>query len=220
MKTYISILFIFLSCHSDKNIVREYYDSGNIKSEYALSNGKKNGVQRDFYENGVQRKIAHYLDDILTGEYIQFDSLGRIAAKGIFNMGKAVGPTYYFQFGKKALYNERDYSGNVYYVQKWDSLGIKIKEEGCCLSKDWIEDYTVENSKKYRFAFFYAEPDSCNNNITGYINGKQIQVEKTVYHQAVIQIPNLVSSYQVTVYSKLTSKDGQLLCQDSLVKNE
>lgn len=54
----IAILCSFLSCN---NIKREYYkNSGNIKKEYYVVDGKKNGLYKEFYEDGKIKYIHKF----------------------------------------------------------------------------------------------------------------------------------------------------------------
>lgn len=51
----ISICFLLLlvfSC-SPTDTIREYFDNGNLKAEYAIKNGVKNGYSKTYFENGL-----------------------------------------------------------------------------------------------------------------------------------------------------------------------
>jgi len=50
-------------------VKRTYYESGKLKTEVFLINGKKNGEEKLYYENGQLEEICSYIDDKMHGEY-------------------------------------------------------------------------------------------------------------------------------------------------------
>ena len=49
------------------NKVIEYFPNGNIKLEYTVIDGKKNGLYQEWYENGNKKYVYNYLNYCLDG---------------------------------------------------------------------------------------------------------------------------------------------------------
>jgi len=52
-------------------VVRTYYDNEQtkLKEEYYEINGKKEGIYKEYYNNGQLNVVCNYIDDKLNGEY-------------------------------------------------------------------------------------------------------------------------------------------------------
>ena len=52
-------------------VVRTYYDheQTKLKEEYYEINGKKEGIYKEYYNNGQLNVVCNYIDDKLNGEY-------------------------------------------------------------------------------------------------------------------------------------------------------
>ncbi len=60
------------------SIKREYYDSGNLYSEFFEINNKKNGICKKYYETGQIWFIGEYIDDKLNGECKEYNQNGKL----------------------------------------------------------------------------------------------------------------------------------------------
>lgn len=65
---FMSVVLILSSCNqSEKNLKKEFYDNGKLKSLATLINGKENGQKISYYENGVISRIENYTEGKLNG---------------------------------------------------------------------------------------------------------------------------------------------------------
>lgn len=68
----------------------DFYKNSFVR-EYNYINGKKNGIQIIYDDNGKKDKETNYLNDIIHGEEIVYYSNGNVAHIKIYNNGKFVG---------------------------------------------------------------------------------------------------------------------------------
>lgn len=87
-------------------IYREYYKSGKLKSEVYISNGKKEGPHKIYYQNFNReniniRTIRNYIDGVLHGESITYYLNGNIDIKcNYINNNKEGNELKYYSNGK------------------------------------------------------------------------------------------------------------------------
>jgi len=88
---------IFLnSCNipspSDKNIKKDYFTGGGIRSEFIMSNQKtKTGVLKKYGYKGKVTSIAHIRNGVRHGEEVGYDEGGRVLWRYFFVNGKEEG---------------------------------------------------------------------------------------------------------------------------------
>lgn len=72
---------------------RKYYDTGELKSEVFVIDGKKEGKCKVYYSNGNINVICNYVNNKLNGEYINYfcNTPGQIYDIGYFLDGKRQG---------------------------------------------------------------------------------------------------------------------------------
>lgn len=90
-------LFTIVSC-SNESIKTEYYESGLIRSEVTIKNGKKNGKAIYYYENGTIEQERYYKNDKLSGPFISYYENGNVNIKLDFIDSLRIG------WGKKYLF--------------------------------------------------------------------------------------------------------------------
>jgi len=56
----------------------DYYENGNIFSEYFYVQGKKNGEFKEFYPNGALKLRGYYYNDVLSGILFEYDEKSSI----------------------------------------------------------------------------------------------------------------------------------------------
>lgn len=71
---------------------REYYQNGNLRAEYHYQNGKKNGYGRQYWDGGVLLQEAIYENDLETGLVTWYNEQGQIIGEGEMQLGKREGP--------------------------------------------------------------------------------------------------------------------------------
>lgn len=212
---FILLSFIF-SC-SDKPVVKmiEYFDNGQVRSEIEYLDSVKNGCARFYYESGVLKEKYMYVNDTVEGDYIIYDETGLTSSKAYFWKGNPVGPIFYYENGNLRLYNERDYNGEVYYVQKFSATGEKVKEEGVCISPNVKVDTMPQSIELF---FFYSEPVGYSNQLQVFLNDDLIKIDTLNGHIGVVRLPRADSS-KIKILSSLTSPSGRVICSDSIVRH-
>jgi antitoxin component YwqK of YwqJK toxin-antitoxin module len=53
-------------------VVRTYYDEGQLKEEYCLINNKKEGLYKKYHKNGQLYEICNYVDGKENGEFKRY----------------------------------------------------------------------------------------------------------------------------------------------------
>ncbi len=68
-------VFAAVSCvsQSANKQIKTYYNSGKVKSITEMFNGKKNGLEQLFFENGNLFMIQHYKNDMPVDSFYQYD---------------------------------------------------------------------------------------------------------------------------------------------------
>lgn len=72
-------------------LVREWYDNGNISTEYVYKNGKRDGPFRVLYPNGRPIVKGYYIDNNLEGVIRSWYDTGILWEESIYRNGKKNG---------------------------------------------------------------------------------------------------------------------------------
>ncbi|MFT3702998.1 MAG: hypothetical protein QM802_11545 [Agriterribacter sp.] len=225
---FISFLFSCTGGSStiEKNNVQvSYYPSGKVKSKIAIDEfGRRNGLGEEFFENGKIKKRYENKNDTLNGRFTEFFESGKQKSNGAFYKGVAIGPIYYYsENGGLRLYNEYDVAQDVYYVKKYDSSGLLIKEEGVSISpnvllNDKISD-SVRVGEAVDVAFSYAQPNGYRSNPSFQLENKYTLNIDTTYHLAHVKTQfGTPGKYTIIAMVKLWNADSVLVHQDSVRK--
>ncbi|HPE84352.1 MAG TPA: hypothetical protein PLV43_11600 [Aequorivita sp.] len=83
-------IIIFFSCKENKEIILEYYDSGQIEQKYELRNGSRHGKIESFFLNGNFKMKGHYKYGKEDGLWLHFHPNGDLSDSSLYNMGKIV----------------------------------------------------------------------------------------------------------------------------------
>lgn len=168
----ISIGLLLAACGN--KVKKVFYKNGGIKTESVYNrNGLKDGIEREYYENGVLKIICCYKNDTLEGFYKDFHINGATASITIFKKGLQHGPimTYsengillqyhnYF-FGKKnglsyLFYNNGNLRSVSFakhnatqYKIVYDSLG-NIEDKQHLINLDILNKPTINDSIKIK----------------------------------------------------------------------
>ena len=70
-------------CHTT-GISRSWHRNGDLKSEVAVENGKKNGTYRSWYANGQQEEELIYRNGSREGQTTQWHENGKVKFKGLY----------------------------------------------------------------------------------------------------------------------------------------
>ena len=172
------ILFVFLciSCtnKSKRNIVLdEYVVEGNINDDTiyngeiifrnktsknilfttTYSNGVKNGVNKEYYQNGSLRSISYYDNNKLLGPLYYFDSLGRLLQERFVFYDIPVGGVSRYINGKLIDYCFYSLDNEILFKINYDSVknkSVEILQEGFFFYDTYTKDVKGESLYNYR----------------------------------------------------------------------
>ena len=122
-------------------LFKEYYANGQLKVKVSFKNDKKEGESKEYYETGELKRIANFKDDLFDGPYKAFYKSGELAQdielkKGV--RSDAEGLPYN---GIEKTYHENG--------AMWEVLNYKEgKLEG--LNKSYYENGNLESEGNYR----------------------------------------------------------------------
>jgi len=102
-----------------------------LEEEIEYKYGKKNGWHKQYREDATMESKIFFRNDSLDSLAIRYYSNGHIEEEAHYSNGKKTGQAKaYFKNGKMEVFNIFDCMEKTMYVIVYDSLGIKIKEEG------------------------------------------------------------------------------------------
>ena len=80
---FMTILFLVTSCKNDseKDVVKSYYENGNLKSELRYKDGRLNGNCVWYYPNGKPELSINYVMDTLQGESLRWYENGYMQSR-------------------------------------------------------------------------------------------------------------------------------------------
>jgi hypothetical protein len=199
MKIIVNIIVVFFSlsinaissCQNGKDLKEEF--SSNFDTTYFSFGGIKS-IERTYVHN-INYKV-----------YTEFYENGKLKYKGGSFRDKWVGPIeYYDSNGIISLYNEVDWNGNTFYVQKF-AKGKIIKEEGLALSPE-IFDVSISADIKKNLFFIYAQPRGYINEIEVLLDNKKFDYFNfTDHHIGLITLDSntiQLKNHDIIVNSKL-----------------
>jgi len=112
---------------------REYFDSGAIRLEMHIKNGKPEGAYVVYYENGKPNEIRSYLDGKFHGIWRTYNENGNLIAQAEYQNDKKHGKwfiwddngimryeMYYFKGKKAGIWYMWDEKGKLISEKKWD----------------------------------------------------------------------------------------------------
>ncbi len=95
-----------------EGLYKEYYEDGTIKREEHYKNGKLDGVQKDFDESGVLRQEISFVNGIEEGKQTSYDEQGKISRQWTNHNGKR-DSVYYGYFSDGTIAETRNYKDGV-----------------------------------------------------------------------------------------------------------
>lgn len=113
-----------------------YYSDGSLKEQTEYGFGKKNGIHCKYYKNGQREFRVNYKDGSRHGTSYWYYENGQIKEKSNWLNGKEFGDAFfYYENGKLENYSSYDFERHNRYLIKFDSNGVKLKEEGSILGQ-------------------------------------------------------------------------------------
>ena len=77
-------------------IVREYYDSGEVRSVYRIQNGLRNGPAFHFFRDGNLKGTENWAGNVREGKFAMFFDGGGLRCLGLMKADKLDGRVCYF----------------------------------------------------------------------------------------------------------------------------
>ncbi len=112
MKLSLLFLITMLLTFTHANTVKSYYPDGTIKSAVTYKDGKKNGVEHAFYEDGATLKYAKtYAHGRLHGLQQEYSQDALLIQEESYRQGRLDGRSRYYQNG--LLVSEADYQNGI-----------------------------------------------------------------------------------------------------------
>ena len=88
----------------------EYYETGQVKMEGSLKNGKRDGLWTAYFIDGRPQSIGYFENDLRTGKSTVYRENGNLYQEGFFKEGKHCGKwRFYDEQGN--LHKEVDFGG-------------------------------------------------------------------------------------------------------------
>ena len=77
-------------------VVKEYYESKKLKSEYYYKDNKLEGTIKQYYESGLLREESNYKKGKLDGKYRNYYTTGSLGGEWSYKNGKREGVTKFY----------------------------------------------------------------------------------------------------------------------------
>ena len=151
MKKILAMLLCILSaCATNKEIKREYYENGNLKSEISLTNDTPNGISKFYkedgtisreypykngkfhgtlkaYENGKLLTETPYKDGKKDGVFKNYNEEGNLKEETLYIEDKDVWNKSYYETGELLFYRDDNIS-KIYYISGQIAEEIPLKD--------------------------------------------------------------------------------------------
>jgi len=245
------ILVLFFGCKQseEKKTLVQTSEDGVVVSEISYLNDTiMHGLAKYYYKNGMLKEEINYDSGLVDGDYIRYYEDGKVKSRVKFKRGLREGVSeWYFQNGKVGklitwmnnkrfgssifyyesgsieAYNCFDFQEHNRYLIKYDSRGIKVKEEGTVLGQ-LLYDVNLDSihiNKPVVLKISVAVPPNRIVNVT---------MEKLTWSELkeVIQLPvennvvvyretfSIKGKYTLITIGEMKDKQGTVLKRDSI----
>jgi len=96
-------LFMFGFTAPAEDVRMTYFPNGYIKTTTQYEHGKKNGVFKQFFENGKTQLLRTYKDDVLDGKSREYYPTGKLKEELVYEQGNVIHLRLYDEQGKLIL---------------------------------------------------------------------------------------------------------------------
>lgn len=158
----------FLNDSIPVDTVQSFYENGKIQSIGVYdSTGKLNGVSYIYHENGTIKQQLNYVQGLLDGALVDYDSNGSVYAKGYYYQDRMVGDYYLMKNDKVFLNAFYDFKGRKINHIEYDSIG---NINGNFRQKIYLDSISVQmdsgNHYSYRILLIISNPLRSKNEIS------------------------------------------------------
>ncbi len=123
-------LLVVASCTKKKDVIKEYYLNGIIKSETEVKDGLRNGISKTYDEQGRLQSTAEFVNDSLEGWMITYNpNDGKISAKAFYRDDKQNGPVTLYYVGGQLYREEKYVDGRLDSIVKTYWIDGKLQAE-------------------------------------------------------------------------------------------
>jgi hypothetical protein len=204
-----------------------------LKDEIEYNYGKKSGWHKHYRNDGTLESKTHWKNNVEDGQSVWYYDNKMIEQETYRINGVQYGSAYYyFPNGKLKLYNCIDSWGENIYVQKYDSLGHKIREEGLVYSPKlvvlYVNDTTqtpiVENwikaNEKIAIKMTVAQPPQTKTTIRmGELNKNMVTLPIENYTATYIHTFNTIGKNTILIAGEIKDMHGKRVKYDSTSVN-
>jgi antitoxin component YwqK of YwqJK toxin-antitoxin module len=103
-----------------EGMVRNYYNSGGISEEVSWMHDMKEGEWKQYYIGGVPRLSGHHKDGMLHGSYEIYHANGSIKIRGAYLENKSDGTWYFYDETGKEVYALEYRNGTPVDLEKYE----------------------------------------------------------------------------------------------------
>lgn len=205
-------------------VAKYYYKNGNLKDEINYVNGFKYGIHKHYTPNGLLESEIEFKNDTQDGYAYWYYINGKVESKSFWINGKTFGDAYYYyDTGILESYRSFDYQGHIRYLTKYDSSGLKIKEEGTVLGQLVIDgDFnSVPLTKNVTFRICVANPPNTNTKVVlkqmkdnTMLNIRELPINKN--EATYVAAFNVIGKYKLVTVGEMKDLRDNLIKQDTI----
>jgi antitoxin component YwqK of YwqJK toxin-antitoxin module len=201
-----------------------YYKNGKLNDEINYVNGLKNGIHKHYSEDGVLESVINFKNGLQDGYAYWYFKNGKVESKSFWLKGKSFGDAYYYySSGLLESYRSFDFQEHNRYLIKYDSNGLKIKEEGTVLGQLLLDaDFNaVPLNKSVTLRISVATPPNTNTKVLlnemkrdMLMNAKELIIKNS---EAVYNLSfNEKGKYKFVTVGQIKDLKGNVVKQDTI----
>ena len=154
---------LYINKSDSSFLVKEYFESGRLKSTFEYQNGEINGYAVGFYENGVIANKIGFINGLMDGYELRFTNEGVLRAKFIYENGIRRDGSFFFDNGQPTADIVFDSLGRV-------KSGVYFFDDGGVRSEGSFN----RNNDQLKEGFWrYFYPNGNLREVGNYVNGEK-----------------------------------------------
>ncbi len=155
-----------------QGVQKYFYQNGKLQLEGTWNNGKEQGVMKEYYDNGVLKRVSNWNDGQINGEVVEYNPQGKVKRRLYYLNG--VEDTSKRIVYAKISHQITDTTHPAAYRQFTGTGNFKFyNQKGQLVSEGYYKQGVLYNGKKY----FYDNTGKLKK-IVVYRNGKVVEVIK------------------------------------------
>lgn len=166
---------------SDNGKKTDYYEGGQIKAEYYLTNGKLNGQLKVYHENGNIQRVGTYVNGKENGRFIEYDEDGKKTAEYPMVNGEINGVLTIYKDGLKSqeITKQNGVSNGkfvAYYYSDEGKLHSKLQGAFLDEKKDGLwQTFIISEGKEELIEYTTYSNDEKNGAFKEYVNSDSLE---------------------------------------------